>query len=152
MSYANSNDEGKEFLPSYIYNHVKAMFPNAVEAHIGREWEDDVYDHLTTHMQAVAHLIAVLKKSPQRREYYQPLLDYYKETQPLVYQMITQILNYQNDVTNLDSDITKQLYSEEIVASVSRLELFNQCEFAHYLRYGLQLKEREQYKLDLPHI
>ena len=31
LSYANSNDEGKEFLPSYIYNHVKAMFPNAVE-------------------------------------------------------------------------------------------------------------------------
>ena len=152
LSYANSNDEGKEFLPSYIYAHVKAMFPEAVEAHVGREWEEEVYDHLTTHMQAVAHLIATLKKYPQRRDYYESLLDYYKEMQPLVYQMITQILNYQNDVTNLDVQITKQLYSDEIVASVSRLELFNQCEFAHYLRYGLQLKEREQYKLDLPHI
>ena len=55
-----------------------------------------------------------------------------------------QILNYQNDVTNLDEQLTKQLYSDEIVASVSRLELFNQCEFAHYLRYGLKLKEKEE--------
>ncbi len=152
LSYASSNDEGKEFLPSYIYAHLRSMFPDAVEDHIGRECEEDVYDHLTTHTQTVAHLIAALKQEPSRRVYYEPLLNYYQETQPMVYQMMTQILNYQNEVTNLDAQITKQLYSDEIVASVSRLELFNQCEFAHYLRYGLKLKEREQYKLDLPHI
>ena len=111
-----------------------------------------MYEHLTTHSQTVAHLIATLKQYPNRRSYYEPLLDYYQETQPIVYQMIMQILNYQNEVTNLDAQITKQLYSDEIVASVSRLELFNQCEFAHYLRYGLKFKRREQYKLDLPHI
>ena len=66
--------------------------------------------------------------------------------------MVTKLLNYENETTPLDEVLTKQLYSEEIVASVSRLELFNQCAFAHYLRYGLKLKEREQYKLDLPHI
>ncbi len=111
-----------------------------------------MYEHLTTHTQTVSHLIATLKQYPNRRDYYEPLLNYYKETKPIVYQMMMQILNYQNDVTNLDEQLTKQLYSDEIVASVSRLELFNQCEFAHYLRYGLKLKEREQYKLDLPHI
>ena len=152
LSYASSNDEGKEFLPSYIYSHLKNMFPNAIEAHISREWDEEVYEHLTTHTQTVSHLIATLKQYPNRRDYYEPLLNYYKETKPIVYQMMMQILNYQNDVTNLDEQLTKQLYSDEIVASVSRLELFNQCEFAHYLRYGLKLKEREQYKLDLPHI
>ena len=152
LSYASSNDEGKEFLPSYIYAHLRSLFPDAPEDHVGREWEEEVYEHLTTHSQTVAHLIATLKQYPNRRSYYEPLLDYYQETQPIVYQMIMQILNYQNEVTNLDAQITKQLYSDEIVASVSRLELFNQCEFAHYLRYGLKLKEREQYKLDLPHI
>ena len=152
LSYASSNDEGKEFLPSYIYSHLKSMFPNAIEAHISREWDEEVYEHLTTHTQTVSHLIATLKQYPNRRAYYEPLLNYYKETKPIVYQMMMQILNYQNEVTNLDEQLTKQLYSDEIVASVSRLELFNQCEFAHYLRYGLKLKEREQYKLDLPHI
>ncbi|MBQ4164135.1 MAG: PD-(D/E)XK nuclease family protein, partial [Turicibacter sp.] len=152
LSYASSNDEGKEFLPSYIYSHLKNMFPNAIEAHISREWDEEVYEHLTTHTQTVSHLIATLKQYPNRRAYYEPLLNYYKETKPIVYQMMMQILNYQNEVTNLDEQLTKQLYSDEIVASVSRLELFNQCEFAHYLRYGLKLKEREQYKLDLPHI
>ena len=152
LSYATSNDEGKEFLPSYIYTHLKNMFKESVEQHIGRESEEDVYEHLTTHSQTVAHLIAVLKQDASQRAYYEPLLNYYKEKQPLIYQTIMNILNYQNDVVSLDEQLTKQLYSEEIVASVSRLELFNQCEFAHYLRYGLRLKERPTYQLDLPHI
>ena len=152
LSYASSNDEGKEFLPSYVYGHLKAMFKASVEQQIGREWEEDVYAHLTTPSQTVAHLIAVLKQDGNQRAYYEPLLDYYKEKEPLIYQVIMNILNYQNEVVPLDEALTKQLYSEEIVASVSRLELFNQCEFAHYLRYGLRLKERPTYRLDLPHI
>ncbi|MDE5976857.1 MAG: PD-(D/E)XK nuclease family protein, partial [Turicibacter sp.] len=152
LSYASSNDEGKEFLPSYIYMHLRSLFPNAKEDHVGREWEEDVYQHLTTHSQTVAHLIATLKHYPNRKPYYEPLLTYYQEMHPLIYQAIERILNYHNEVSSLDEQLTKELYSEEIVASVSRLELFNQCEFAHYLRYGLKLKEREQYKIDLPHI
>ena len=113
------------------------MFTEAVEQHIGRESEEDVYEHLTTHSQTGAHLIAVLKQDASQRAYYEPLLNYYKEKQPLIYQTIMNILNYQNDVVSLDEQLTKQLYSEEIVASVSRLELFNQCEFAHYLRLSL---------------
>ena len=152
LSYVSSNDEGKEFLPSYVYNQLKEMFPLSQEAHIGREFDDDLYEQLTTLNQSVAHLLAHLKQNPAYRSYYEPLLAYYKEHNPLIYQMVMRILGYENEVTNLDEVLTKKLYSEEIVASVSRLELFNQCEFAHYLRYGLQLKDRERYQLDLPHI
>ena len=78
LSYASSNDEGKEFLPSYIYAHLRSLFPDAPEDHVGREWEEEVYEHLTTHSQTVAHLIATLKQYPNRRSYYEPLLDYYQ--------------------------------------------------------------------------
>lgn len=152
LSYISSNDEGKEFLPSYMFHHVKSLFPSARIDHIGRENSDDLYEQITTLQHMTSKLISMLKEYPEQRSYYEPLLDYYKQQAPIVYQMMSQILNYENETISLDEELTKQLYSEEIIASVSRLELFNQCEFAHYLRYGLQLKEREQYKLDLPHI
>lgn len=57
------------------------MFKESVEQHIGRESEEDVYEHLTTHSQTVAHLIAVLKQDASQRAYYEPLLNYYKEKQ-----------------------------------------------------------------------
>lgn len=152
LSYVSSNDEGKEFLPSYIFHHVKSLFPKATIEHVSRIYQGDLYEDLTTINQSTAKLIATLKEHPYLRPYYEPLLDYYREEAPTVYEMVTKLLNYQNETTPLDEVLTKQLYSEEIVASVSRLELFNQCAFAHYLRYGLKLKEREQYKLDLPHI
>lgn len=152
LSYVSSNDDGKEFLPSYVYNQLKMMFPASIEAHISRELEDDLYDQLTTLHQSVAYVMTYLKQNPNHRPYFEPLLSYYKENHQRIYQVVSHVLGYENDVTNLDDTLTKQLYSEEIVASVSRLELFNQCEFAHYLRYGLKLKERERYQLDLPHI
>lgn len=152
LSYVSSNNEGKEFLPSYVYQHLKKMFPNSPEQHIGRELDEDIYDHLTTLNQSVAYVLANLKQYPQNRSYYEPLIEYYQEVNPLIYQMITNLLGYENKVVHIDETLTKKLYSEEIVASVSRLELFNQCEFAHYLRYGLKLKDRERYQLDLPHI
>lgn len=152
LSYISSNDEGKEFLPSYIFHHVKSLFPKATIDHISRDYQGDLYEDLTTISQSTAKLIATLKEHPELRSYYEPLLEYYHQVAPTVYEMVMKLLNYENETTPLDEVLTKQLYSEEIVASVSRLELFNQCAFAHYLRYGLKLKEREQYKLDLPHI
>lgn len=152
LSYIISSDEGKEFLPSYIFNHLTSLFPHKEVAHIGREPEDDVYAHLTTVGRSVSHLIAVLKKDRSLESYYQPLLDYYEKEHPLIHQLVMRTLGYQNKAEPLDPDLAKAIYGAQINASVSRLELFNQCHFSHYVRYGLGLRERELYKLDLPHI
>ncbi|MGL4374762.1 MAG: PD-(D/E)XK nuclease family protein, partial [Turicibacter sp.] len=152
LSYVSSNDDGKEFLASHIYTHLREMFPKALEAHITRMQVNDVYDHLTTLNQSVPQVIAALKQDPELKGYYQPLLDYYKDQHVVLSQLVDRILHYDNAVKPLDANTTRAIYTEEIAASVSRIELFNQCEFAHYVRYGLQLKEREAYKVDLPQI
>lgn len=58
--------------------------------------------------------------------------------------------------TGEDSFISKEtsnlLYNHELIASISRLEQFGACAFAHFLKYGLRLKERPEYKIKIPDI
>ncbi len=44
------------------------------------------------------------------------------------------------------------LYNHELVASISRLEQFGACAFAHFLKYGLRLRERAEYKIKIPDV
>ena len=41
--------------------------------------------------------------------------------------------------------VAAALYGKTLVNSASRLERFSACAFAHYLQYGLRLREREEY-------
>lgn len=44
------------------------------------------------------------------------------------------------------------LYNHEIISSISRLEEFGKCAFAHFLKYGLRLRERAEYEIKVPDI
>ena len=49
--------------------------------------------------------------------------------------------------SRLTLEAAKALYGELISGSVTRLELFNGCAFAHFLKYGLGLTERKSYEV-----
>ena len=46
--------------------------------------------------------------------------------------------------------MTSALYGETITSSVSRVEKYYSCPFAHYAAYGLKLEERAEYRLEAP--
>lgn len=59
---------------------------------------------------------------------------------------------YIGNVTPLTEELAKRLYGENIEGSVSRLELFASCAYAHFLRYGLLLDKRKEYGLEIPEL
>lgn len=50
------------------------------------------------------------------------------------------------DESGIGKAAASKLYGEILSNSVSRLEKFASCAFAHFLQYGLQLKERQEYE------
>ena len=50
----------------------------------------------------------------------------------------------------IGSSVARALYGEELYNSASRLEKFAACQFAHYVQYGLALREREEYEFRAP--
>lgn len=49
----------------------------------------------------------------------------------------------------LPEDVAKALFGEKLYTSVSRLETFSACAYAHFLKYGLKLKEEETFDFSL---
>ena len=54
--------------------------------------------------------------------------------------------------SHISKDIAKKLYGKDIEGSVSRLEMYAACSFAHFMRYGLKLEERGAFELNIPDV
>ena len=48
----------------------------------------------------------------------------------------------------LSKELASKLYGKILTNSVSRLEQFALCQYAHFLKYGLKLKEREEFSFE----
>lgn len=55
--------------------------------------------------------------------------------------------NQENCLKAISQAAAISLYGKEIYGSVTRIESFAACEYAHFLSYGLTLVEREEYQL-----
>lgn len=54
--------------------------------------------------------------------------------------------------SELTREVAKKLYTDNIDVSVSRLELYAACAYAHFLRYGLRLDDRAVYEIAIPDV
>ena len=61
-------------------------------------------------------------------------------------------LFYSNSVSGLTSQHVATIFPQPLRSSVSRLEQFAACPFAHLVRYGLRPRERREYSVAMPDI
>src|SRR5699024_2427210 len=69
-----------------------------------------------------------------------------KETSKKFYRLLDS-LTRKNIPKPLKTEIAEKLYGKDLYLSVSQLESFYQDPYAHFLRYGLKLQERDQFEL-----
>lgn len=149
VSITASYITGNEASASHVFSHLKSIFPDVEVLPVT---DDDVYVRLTTPQALFSKTMLSFKKNPENYSFYQPILRYFEATDPVKVELIEKAVGYENAVSQLEQPITKEIYGEEIEASVSRIERFNQCEFAHFMRYGLRLKSRNIYEITMPDI
>ncbi|WP_026676171.1 helicase-exonuclease AddAB subunit AddB [Fictibacillus gelatini] len=158
LSYPLADEEGKTMSPSIVIERVKALFPSLKERFIQNEPE---YGADLTFIQHPGKSLSYL--NGQLREWKKGYAistvwwDVYnwaakrKEWKQLGEKVIGGLF-YQNKERRLPSGLTKELYGEQITASISRMELFRSCPFSQFLSYGLKLEERKLYRLEAPDI
>lgn len=144
VSYSKVSSEGKSLRPAYLVQDLKQLF---VKMHIQDEEKREITDRELTKKESEMFLAEKLRDRVQGLDtQWKEIYSWYKKIEDP-----TKILNaafYKKEKEQLLPEEAKSLYGRENRFSVTRLEKFSSCAYAHFLTYGLRLSEREQYQFE----
>lgn len=150
LSYCKVNNEGKSIRPAYLIDTVKKLFPALpLVRPEQRSFEEQIeskkagMDYFTEMLRNYA--AGAMGEEEERKFFtlyhiYRADKEYEEETRHLV---DGAFIRYQEK--SLGKKLARLLYGQMLLGSVSRLEKYASCAYAHFLQYGLSLKEREEY-------
>lgn len=141
-SFAKTTLEGKSMRPAYVINEIQKLFP---QLSVREEIEDLNRDELMP-KSGFSYIIEGLSQEElQMKESWQELYRWYAtdEKWESTISQVKKANQFNGKNQNLSSEVAAQLYGEVLRNSVSRLEKFSACPYAHFLDYGLRLRERE---------
>jgi ATP-dependent helicase/nuclease subunit B len=156
-----ANEEGKSLAPSILLKRLIDLFPSIKQKQWGNEpfeaAEEEQLSFVTNPRATIAYLVAQLqawKRNYPIPDLWWDVYNYYADNTDWnkVGKQVLASLFYQNTAKKLKKDISKHLYGSKIQASVSRMEQFKSCPFAHFATHGLRLKERKVFRLEAPDI
>jgi len=146
LSYANVSSDGKALRPAYLIGEVRRLFTLLT---VQNEELTDIRQKELTPQTGIAYLIGELQdKSRPLGSEWKELYSWYLRT-PEWCDKVNRLIGasfYRKPEDHLTSQIAAALYGSDYIRSVTRLERFSSCAFAHFLTYGLRIKEREQYE------
>lgn len=154
MTYSLISEEGKTIRPSYLISKIQKLFP-AIKITTQLEQEKD-YDRILGTDAGMSYLAEGVRYFMEGKEQavWKELLQIYKEKEEFQkeWNRFLRAISYTGEERGITKAVSNALYGTELEHSVSRLETYASCALAHFLQYGLLLKEREQFRLNMPDI
>ena len=145
LTYSKSSAEGASLRPSYLVSDLQRLFPRMQV----RETECTLLEQEMTKESGIRRLVSGLQTKGQGlSEGWQELYTWYRK-HPEWSRKLEQIIEaafFEKPESVLSRETAKRLYGEVLENSVTRLEKFSACAYAHFLAYGLSLKERQEYR------
>ncbi|MDF2485489.1 MAG: addB, partial [Herbinix sp.] len=152
-TYHKVNDEGKSTNPSFLIGKLKQLF-SLIKIRDEEEGVEDV-EHILRD-DGLSYLAQGLRGYHQKEttNLWKELFLYYRsqEEKDRILRKLIQGAFYVNKESGISREAARLLYGMELKGSVTRLERYAGCAFAHYMNYGLSLEERKEYKLAIPDI
>ena len=165
LSYLTVSETGDSRKPSYLIRELKELLPNLTETDeiraLGTVNPNDLYATFRSHN--------ILSKKDLLEEFASRIGNYFRyalseeeiayirglygvlkageETKELADEVIISACTRYIPMT-IEKTLASRLYGEVMECSVSSLEKFAGCAYAHFLRYGLNLREREIHKIE----
>ncbi len=162
ISYALSDSEGKALRPSILIDIIKKLYPKLIPSSDimkGTTKEDEIrqLDLVSLPTPTFKYLIENLRLRLDGN----PVLELWEEVYDWYYgakewqqrrDMMLEGLFHNNQEKYIGKERAKTLYNAPLKSSISRLEKFVNCPFAHFINYGLKPEERKEYKVRIPDI
>jgi len=145
LTYSKSSADGKALRPSYLIADLMKLYTELSVQEVSTSLKDK---ELTADGGIDGIIRGLQRKHEGLEGEWKELYTWYKK-HPEWSQKIERIVQaafYRREDSRLTQETAKALYGEILKSSVTRLEKFSACAYAHFLTYGLRLKEREVYQ------
>ncbi|MCT4632244.1 MAG: helicase-exonuclease AddAB subunit AddB [Firmicutes bacterium] len=149
LSYSQGDIDGKTIRGSYILDRIAMIFPK-LEVEFHRDIKLDTEDLYSKGdaLNRFASISRDIVKNPEGKDELIPLFRWFLENG--YGESVRDGLYHSNIVTSIDKKLLGQLYTNPLGVSISRLEKFVLCPFAHFVKYVLRPKDLKEYIVDYP--
>lgn len=152
MSFAASDQEGKELRASEIIDSIQRLFP-AIEIEADIVTRGEVIEFIGGSTNTICQLSDALqqaRKGEKIPSLWKDVIRWFEENEPRKLDKVKDSLAFDNNPANLSASLVSSLYKKDgnadLSISPSRLERFSRCPFAHFVTYGLKPAERRAYE------
>jgi len=150
LSYAKVGSDGKSRRPAYLIDTMQKLFPALVikdpELFPMEEQLSNGADGILFFTDLLREYAAGRLEEETERKFFTFFQSYDKnpDWRAQILQLVDTAFYYYR-ANPLSKQVTTALYGTVLQNSVSRLEKYAACAYAHFLQYGLSLKERGEY-------
>ena len=150
LSFAHLDPDGKSIRPAYLIGKIRTLFPGVkIKRYDDRACGDVIQtpqngiDYVAAHLQDYA--LGYMDEEGERAftGLFHALSGYRDRLARMIEAAGSGYVH-----RPLSEAVASALYGNFLVNSVSRLEKFAQCSYAHFLQFGLRLYEREEFDFD----
>lgn len=150
LSYARVGEDGRTLRPAYLVELLRGLFP---ALSTGRPESGGTAEQLVSGADGVGFFADSLReyaagRLPETEQgvfytFYRSYLQDGKYREQI--ETLTEAAFARYEDTPLTRSVSAALYGASLLGSVSRLEKYAACAYAHFLQYGLRLRERGEY-------
>ena len=148
LTWARMDGEGKASRPSYLTGVLQKLFAQLEITEVGPE---EPFPAVTVKGSVDSYLSGLLlARKGEVRESWKALHKWFGGNLSWA-PLIRSYFNAGFSVfegESLEADVARLLYGTMMTGSVTRLELFARCAFAHFLEYGLKLADRSEFTFE----
>lgn len=149
LSYASSNSEGKTLRGSILISKMKKIFPELEEQSDIIERSSEILIENTT-FDELLNKLGEYRDTGEIEDKWVEVYNYYRNNNAWKYKLekAMEALLYNNKPEKINERNIAKMYGNTLRTSVSRLEQYQSCHFAYYLKYGLKLSEKDNFKIN----
>lgn len=151
ISYSKVSLEGKALRASYLIGTIKKLFPKIDSIDIQQTNPLALIANKRSGLSVLIEGLREYQNKPMTTQWKELFNFYYQDEQ--MHDELFKLIDaafYINKEQGLSKAVSSALYGKELVNSVTRLEKYAACAYAHFLTYGLELLERQKHIFSAP--
>lgn len=146
LSYCSSDKSGKAIRPSIILKKLKRIFPNLTQDSDIISKSYTITNEKATFEEALQMYQEYLAGAEIEEKWKELLIYFYHQKKEEFFKAISGMY-YTNQAEEMSVQNIQRMYGTNLKTTISRLENYRKCPFSFHMKYGLKLKENDNFQM-----